>query len=1099
MTALPPQSIVPAVSAGVGAARSVRSSLPPESGALLEDVCNRLVSVAQRLDADSGASPDDRHTVSRLGTEWLQQTLQAYAAVSPEARDVAAGGAASPTAQLNGALQLVRTSLQEIARRLDAAAAQQLAVQARFLQEALGTPSEALEVAPPPVQGPATDEDPVTRICRAYSEVLLRRRDDSRQLGDWSRAGNTRAGVVVGRAGQHEAVLAFDSASETVPLGRVDLAHPQADPISAAVARLLHDRDRHPHEVEFAYGYPAIVGRHGGATVRTALLLLDVEVTQQTTGEQTLAVRDPRPRLNAAGVSALVAPEQQSALIAALAAHTPQGATGPDGLRPMLETLRQFIPQMEIAVDGVIEEVPDPLPDGLRAIDASVLLLLPRASHFLADDLDLMASHGMVGPISAPVARLLDLPQVARQLGPVPADMPLVLPLSSNPAQRAAIAQLDRQGLAVLRLDGPPGTGKSLSIANLACHLAATGRSVLVTSLREAALTVVDEMLRGLNVDGVPVTLVAGRHFDFRHRLRRDISPSERVEAAQRGRSNATAERHRTATERRAKLRTRIRDAEKAQSKWRAAVQDRRTGHAIHSEMEHFEAAMGSAAHAAELFEEAAQLRVTLRDAGRSLLAHQLAIRLEQEGDSDRRIRVELAGSVGVQETADNAEVFSRLRSDGLGLRALTRISPIWIMSPDDVARITPCEPGLFDVVIVDEASQVDLPSILPVLQRATRAVISGDLMQMQPRRFSFTADAVVDEAWRRHGCDPIDHDGVLHPTHSSLMEAAAGRSDASVMLDEHFRSLPPIIDFSNRQWYGGRLRVMTDVRNRRFGVSEHPVITLHQVAGTVKSGSQVNEAEGQAVLELLQALLADPAYAGASLALISLFEEQAEHLAELAATVSVPPERRLLVGLADQLQGDERDVILYSLSFDNAGMTHAQLSPRMSAHRHVQGMLNVLMTRARDTIHLFTSAPPSAFRFSGGEPSVLSKWLDHCAAVSASQTGTAVTLLSTPSPPPAGSFAELVGPPVAAKGLRVRSGEAICGLRVAMVVEGAPDRRVAVECLGEAPSDAGIDAMERDDILARAGWMVVHTSWRELHRDGVDGIATRIAAAVTA
>ena len=72
---------------------------------------------------------------------------------------------------------------------------------------------------------------------------------------------------------------------------------------------------------------------------------------------------------------------------------------------------------------------------------------------------------------------------------------------------------------------------------------------------------------------------------------------------------------------------------------------------------------------------------------------------------------------------------------------------PAWLMTPDDVARLFPCQPGLFDVVIIDEASQVDLPSIFPILYRAKKIVVFGDSRQMQARRFAFAAAKTAVEA----------------------------------------------------------------------------------------------------------------------------------------------------------------------------------------------------------------------------------------------------------------------------------------------------------------------------------------------------------------
>src|SRR5256885_1136559 len=100
-------------------------------------------------------------------------------------------------------------------------------------------------------------------------------------------------------------------------------------------------------------------------------------------------------------------------------------------------------------------------------------------------------------------------------------------------------------------------------------------------------------------------------------------------------------------------------------------------------------------------------------------------------------------------------------------------------MTPDDVARLFPCKPGLFDVVIIDEASQCDLPSMTPVLFRAKQAVIAGDSKQMQAQRFAFTATQVASQAWTEQDLDRFDPDRWLDPCKIDLLQLA------SIWMDE--------------------------------------------------------------------------------------------------------------------------------------------------------------------------------------------------------------------------------------------------------------------------------------------------------------------------
>lgn len=273
-----------------------------------------------------------------------------------------------------------------------------------------------------------------------------------------------------------------------------------------------------------------------------------------------------------------------------------------------------------------------------------------------------------------------------------------------------------------------------------------------------------------------------------------------------------------------------------------------------------------------------------------------------------------------------------------------------------------PCKPGLFDVVIIDEASQCDLPSMTPVLYRATQAIIAGDSKQMQAQRFAFTATQVAAQAWREHGLEKLDPDGNFDPGKVSLLELASVRGSEEAFLDEHFRSLPGIISFSNDRWYRSKMRLMRDPDDRRVGDPDAPVCRLHHVKGAlVTPNTQENPVEAQSVVTQLRSLMANPGYSDASFGVVCLFEQQVGLIQDLVPEQideDLRESHDLVVVNPDGFQGDERDVLLYSLSYDATNMEQAALSARQADRPHIQGMLNVAFTRAREEMHVFHSAP---------------------------------------------------------------------------------------------------------------------------------------------
>src|SRR5207245_5216140 len=137
--------------------------------------------------------------------------------------------------------------------------------------------------------------------------------------------------------------------------------------------------------------------------------------------------------------------------------------------------------------------------------------------------------------------------------------------------------------------------------------------------------------------------------------------------------------------------------------------------------------------------------------------------------------------------SAKNISVFDRLKADPERAAMLLRLLPVWILAPEDVARLFPCQPGLFDVVVVDEASQVDLPSITPIVYRGKKTVIFGDTKQMQPRRFAFMNANVLNQAWHQADLDALDPERHLHPAEQSLLALGNIRAEEENLLDEHF------------------------------------------------------------------------------------------------------------------------------------------------------------------------------------------------------------------------------------------------------------------------------------------------------------------------
>ena len=268
-----------------------------------------------------------------------------------------------------------------------------------------------------------------------------------------------------------------------------------------------------------------------------------------------------------------------------------------------------------------------------------------------------------------------------------------------------------------------------------------------------------------------------------------------------------------------------------------------------------------------------------------------------------------------------------------------------WATTSLSTGRVMPLTHGLFDLVIIDEASQCSLASALPLLFRAKRALIIGDPMQLS--HIATLTKTMEDAAARLTGVSPDwlveSH---LSYKRDSLYRSFEHRTSEVRFLDEHYRSHPDIIGISNKLFYSGALTVLTDPANLvEFG--SHAV-AWENIPGRVirpDAGSAYNDIEAIAAIKAVRRLT-ESLPAGRSIGMVTPFSAQARLLTRLADREIDPEVRRAVsfeVGTAHRFQGDERDVIVFSpvLSEGLADSTHRWLLG-------TPNLFNVAVTRAR-------------------------------------------------------------------------------------------------------------------------------------------------------
>jgi very-short-patch-repair endonuclease len=279
----------------------------------------------------------------------------------------------------------------------------------------------------------------------------------------------------------------------------------------------------------------------------------------------------------------------------------------------------------------------------------------------------------------------------------------------------------------------------------------------------------------------------------------------------------------------------------------------------------------------------------------------------------------------------------------------VARLLPCWAVTSLSARGRLPFVPALFDLVVIDEASQCDIASALPVLFRARRAVVIGDPLQL--RHVSTVGPQQDRMMLAAHGL--AEGRAAWAYSVNSLFDLARSlcRHEDIVGLREHHRSHRDIIAFSNRHFYRDGLRVLTDheALNRPH---EGPAVRWVDIRGRVvrpSGGGALNPAEAEAVAAEVRKLVVEEEYGGA-IGVVTPFRAQANRIRtlihrdrELARLLA---SRQFVVDTVHGFQGDERDVIFFS-PVVSVGIGD-------SAIRFLKGhgnLFNVAITRARSEL----------------------------------------------------------------------------------------------------------------------------------------------------
>ena len=715
------------------------------------------------------------------------------------------------------------------------------------------------------------------------------------------------------------------------------------------------------------------------------------------------------------------------------------------------------------------------------------------------------------------------------------ADFFPVTPLSLSDAQLNVIKNVENAKL--VSVFGPPGTGKSQTIVNLAAHLIANGKTVLVASRMDKAVDVVAERLNEL---GAPFLALRAGRLNYQKELSMQLQDllANKVDLDDGAENSIFCD-----VSDMEELLKAISDMEKKSEKiikleeeWTGLKEQidlekpmhlnpvfiknvlkedeiKTVENSINSLSENMEksgfftgiknmsaignlkrilrvnnfdvnnenlAALKNELEYAKLICRARMIETEIQNTGN---IHVLSEQIRNMKKKQKRLAIDILKTKRrqalkglMQDPVKRQRLFVHSKSlverkknlqnrllETEDFRPLLEAFPCWCVTTYAVSGSLPMKPGLFDVVIIDEASQCDIASCFPILYRAKKAVVVGDDKQLP--HLSFLEKAKEQSFLSQYGINDR-YQLMWRFRTNSMFDLANYYSMHPVLLDEHFRSLPPIINFSNKEFYGGRIRVM-----RRNDNTKKVLETVVVPEGKVDFDATRNLPEIEALVKRLHEIVVEDERKNpenpVSIGIISPFRAQVEQLKISVAKVLseyMMEKHQIEIGTAHTFQGDERDIILTSWAYANNSF------PQSLIFLQKPNLFNVAITRARYQMINFISKDPREL-----PEGLLRSYLGYVQEYE--DRYSLRTSDDFDENIYKNSFEKEVAQAFRDLGHDVTCGVEIAGLSADLVV----DNKFVVECDGvEDKTPAKISNMKKQAIIERSGLKVSRISKRE-------------------
>ena len=415
--------------------------------------------------------------------------------------------------------------------------------------------------------------------------------------------------------------------------------------------------------------------------------------------------------------------------------------------------------------------------------------------------------------------------------------------------------------------------------------------------------------------------------------------------------------------------------------------------------------------------------------------------------------------------------------------KSIINLHPCVMMSPSTAAQYLPKKTDIFDVLIIDEASQMKPEQAFSLIARCKQMIIVGDQKQLPPSN-RFEKDYTNDEM--------IDDDVEVEYSESilELADKVIG-SKNSLSLGWHYRSRhTSLIDFSNLYFYDNKLTV--------FASNDVGSQVIHKFVENSQYRGGVNLPEVKAVINALLEQIKSDKEKSIIIATMNEAQESEVKLA-LAAELSTNKMLRdfenkfqgnldeLAVKKLEDIQGDERDVVIISTVYgpDAEGKVTQSFGDIIKANGHRR--LNVLFTRAKHKVILVTSLRSSQIKESKHDgPQILKKYLEYA------EKGELTDLERRTSGSTENAFEESIKEALTNRGYLVDAQVGSGGYSIDLAIRDPNDKSryiLAVECDGKAyhsSYSARANDRLRQEVLEAKGWTFFRIWSTDWNRDPI-------------